>query len=95
MKISFYDPAELFDVSKFPENNITFVLVAEINSPKGDLIATFLHVVRDTFYGCEMRNRFWLPNSSEEEARALINHNMNEMGSLGEFLPNLYYRENQ
>jgi len=95
MEISFFDPAEIFDVSKFAENNISLILVAEINSPAGDFISTFLHVVRDTYYGCEMRNRFWLPYGSEQEARDLIAHNQDEMGSLSEFLPNLYYRENQ
>ncbi len=95
MEISFFDPADLFDTSKFAENNISFVLVAENRNPEGKLLSTFLHVVRDTFYGCEMRNRFWVKTGVEQEAIDLIIHNQGEMGSLGEFLPNLYLRENQ
>jgi len=95
MGISFFDPADIFDASKFAENHISFVLVAENHSPDGEVLMTFLHVVRDTPYGCEMRNRFWLPNSNEQVARDLIFHNQGEMGSLAEFLPGLYYRETQ
>ena len=95
MEISFFDPADLFDISKFAENNISYVVVAENRNPEGKLLMTFLHVVRDTFYGCEMRNRFWLPGGSEQAAKDLIFHNQGEMGSLAEFLPSFYYRLNQ
>lgn len=95
MNISFFDPADIFDVSRFTENNISCVLVAENRDPKGELLMTFLHVVRDTFYGCEMRNRFWTPGSSKNAAQSLILHNQGEMGSLAEFLPGFYYRMNQ
>ena len=95
MGIEFFDPAELFDVTKFKENNVSLVLVAEINTPGGEMFATFLHVIRDTYFGCEMRNRFWLPNCTEQGAKNLFYHNSGEMGSLAEFLPSLYYRETQ
>ena len=95
MEISFFDPADVFDTSKFEENNISFVLLAENRSPDGTLRNTFMHVVRDTFFGCEMRNRFWTLNATEQESVDLIIHNQGEMGSLTEFLPSLYYRNNQ
>ena len=95
MAIEFFDPADLFDISQFPKNSISLVLVAENRDPEGSLLMTFLHVIRDTFYGCEMRNRFWLPGSDGQKAKDVIAHNQGEMGSLAEFLPSLYLRETQ
>jgi hypothetical protein len=95
MRIRFYDPSDIFDVSKFEAANISCALVAEITKPDDSLLGMFLHIVRDTSFGCEMRNRFWLMGSSEEGARDVIKHNLEEMGSLAEFLPGLYLRENR
>ncbi|MFC2045060.1 DAPG hydrolase family protein [Chloroflexota bacterium] len=95
MQISFYDPADIFDISRFEPANIGCALVAEIRHPDGSLFGMFLHIVRDTSFGCEMRNRFWLIGANEEVAKGLIKHNLEEMGSLAEFLPGLYLRENQ
>jgi hypothetical protein len=64
-------------------------------APDGIVVGMFLHIVRDTSFGCEMRNRFWLMGGREEAANGLIKHNLEEMGSLAEFLPGLYLRENQ
>jgi hypothetical protein len=94
MRIQFFDPSDIFDVSQFPKAHITCALVAEIRKPDESLFAIFLHIVRDTYFGCEMRNRFWLINGTEEGAKALIMHNTEEMGSLAEFLPGLFLREN-
>jgi len=94
MRIRFYDPSDIFDVSKFKKAQISCALVAEIKNPQGKNFALFLHMVRDTSFGCEMRNRFWLIGSNEESARHLLKHNLEEMGSLAEFLPGLYLREN-
>lgn len=93
MEITFFDPADIFDVSKFDEANISCALVAEIRKPDGELFAMFLHIVRDTVFGCEMRNRFWMVNADEAGAAALIQHNLEEMGNLAEFLPGYYLRE--
>jgi hypothetical protein len=95
MRIQFFDPSDIFDVSKFEEAHIGCALVAEIRRPDGSLFGMFLHIVRDTSFGCEMRNRFWLINATEEDAKGLIKHNVEEMGSLAEFLPGLFLRENQ
>ena len=95
MRITFYDPSDVFDVSKFEAAQISCALVAEIRGPGGSFFGMFLHIVRDTSFGCEMRNRFWLVNATEESVKALIRHNLEEMGSLAEFLPGLYLRENR
>jgi len=95
MRISFYDPADIFDVSKFKKANISCALVAEIRGPSGLVNSMFLHIVRDTPFGCEMRNRFWFKSASVEIVRGIIKHNIEEMGSLAEFLPGLYMRENK
>ncbi len=94
MRISFYDPADIFDVSRFEDANISCALVGEIRLPSGEVLATLLHIVRDTYYGCEMRNRIWA-RVPKEAAQGMLKHNMEEMGSLAEFLPSLYLRENQ
>ncbi len=95
MRITFYDPSDVFDVSEFEEAHIGCALVTEIRRPDSSLYGMFLHVVRDTSFGCEMRNRFWLIDAIEEDAKGLIKHNLEEMGSLAEFLPGLFLRENQ
>ena len=95
MRITFFEPADVFDVSRFAAANIGCALVAEIRQPDGSLFGMFLHIVRDTAFGCEMRNRFWLMGATEAGAKALIKHNLEEMGSLAEFLPGLYLRENK
>jgi hypothetical protein len=95
MRIKFYDPSDVFDVSKFEEAHISCALVAESSGPDGIVSGMFLHIVRDTSFGCEMRNRFWLTAGTEETAKGLIKHNLEEMGSLAEFLPGLFLRENQ
>ena len=77
------------------EAHISCALVAEISGPGGIVVGMFLHIVRDTSFGCEMRNRFWLMGGAEKAAQGLIKHNLEEMGSLAEFLPGLYLRENQ
>jgi hypothetical protein len=92
MEISFFDPADIFDTAKFAETDISYVLVAENHTHEGELISMFLHVVRDTYFGCEMRNRFWVPNSTDRSAADLVSHNAREMGSLAEILPSLYQK---
>ena len=93
--ISFYDPAEIMDTSRFADTNITCALCADLGDGKEESFGAFLHIVRDTYFGCEMRNRFWLRNASVEEAVGLVRHNCHEMGNLAEFLPGLYARETQ
>ncbi len=95
MRISFYDPADVFDVTKFKKANIGCALVAEIRGPDGKANSTFLHIMRDTSFGCEMRNRFLFVNTTEQIVKGIIKHNLEEMGSLAEFLPGLYLRENK
>jgi hypothetical protein len=95
MRITFYDPSDIFDMSKFKKASIGCALVAEIRGPNGKVNSMFLHMVRDTSFGCEMRNRFWFTGATEESARGIIKHNLEEMGSLAEFLPGLYLRENK
>ncbi len=94
MRIRFYDPSDIFDLSKFKKANITCALVAEIKDPNDKIAAVFIHMVRDTYFGCEMRNRFWLIDVTEATAKYMLKHNIEEMGSLAEFLPGLYLREN-
>ena len=95
MHITFYDPSELVHPARLKAANISCFLVAEVRLPSGELLSCFLHVGRDTYYGCELRNRFWAPGDTPEHTRLMNKHNIEEMGSLAEFLPGLYLRENQ
>ena len=95
MEITFFDASDIVDTSRFEEANISCWLTAEVRLPSGELLSCFLHVARDTYYGCELRNRFWEPGGQPEMTRKMNKHNIEEMGSLAEFLPGLYMRENK
>lgn len=95
MQITFHDPSELVHPARLKAANISCFLVAEVRLPTGKLLSCFLHVGRDTYYGCELRNRFWAPGDTPEHTRLMNKHNIEEMGSLAEFLPGLYLRENR
>ena len=96
MAISFYDYTDLVDADRVKAANISCFLVAEVRLQEtGQLLSCFLHVARDTYYGCELRNRFWAPGDTREHTRAMNLHNVEEMGSLAEFLPGLYLREHK
>jgi hypothetical protein len=42
-----------------------------------------------------MRNRFWLLNHPDDKAGlGVMTHNLEEMGNLADFFPDLYAREN-
>ena len=93
VRIKFFDPAEVFDTSRFKAAKFTAVCGDAIDDkgiPHGHLILT----VRDTDYGCEMRNHLWLLNNPVEAiGLGLMTHNLEEMGNLADFLPDLYARE--
>jgi hypothetical protein len=71
LKISFRDPSEYLDVSRFSEAGVSTAVCARtglLGTPvwAGHLI----HLVRDTDYGCEMRSRFWLGDFDPPEIAA-------------------------
>jgi len=90
MEITFFPSEDLFDPQELKDAHISCALVAEIHKPDGSLFAMFLHIVRDTYYGCEMRNRFWVVDADETTVRGMIKHNLDEMGNLAEILPRIY-----
>jgi len=61
--ITFSEPSEFFDVSRFEEANVSTAMcgvVAFHNSPLS--FGMLIHQIRETSDGCEMRSRFWLGN---------------------------------
>ena len=59
--ISFSDPSELFDVSRFEEAKIDTAICGTVgfqNKPVN--FGVLIHLIRETDEGCEMRSRFWL-----------------------------------
>ncbi len=94
MRISFIDPAEIFDTSKFEAANVGAVICGHIFDMNDAPAGCHIHFLRDTDYGCDMRNRFWLFEATEAKTLGLMTHNLLEMGNLAEFLPNLYAKHN-
>ena len=59
--ISFSDPSELLDVSRFEEAKIGTAVCGVVgyqNKPVN--FAALIHLIRETDEGCELRSRFWL-----------------------------------
>ncbi len=94
LKITFYQPSEYFDTSRFDEAGVTAAICGHVGLLEVDQqLGHLIHFIRDTDYGCEMRSRFWLFEATEEFGRALMTHCVEEMGNLADLLPDLYARE--
>lgn len=93
LRIHFHDPSEFMDTSGFVEAGYGVVICANVydfeKNPRGRII----QVVRDLSYGCEMRSRFWLFKASEREGGKWMNHYIEQMGNLADFLPGLYRKK--
>ena len=99
VRIKFYDPSEVFDVSRFKAARVGAAVCGDAIDDQGIPHGHLIHTVRDTDYGCEMRNRFWLlhhppPYPDDKVGMGVLTHNLEEMGNLADFLPDLYAREN-
>ena len=93
-RIHFHDPAEILDTSKFKEAQVGAAICANVYDLEKTPQCRFIHLVRDTHFGCEMRSRFWLFHASDKDASRTMRHCMEEMGRLADFLPDLYDFEN-
>lgn len=94
LRITFREPSNFFDTSKFPEAKVGAAVCGNIGLLEADVqLGHLIHFVRDTDFGCEMRSRFWLFKAKEGMARDLMQHCIEEMGNLGDLLPNLYAKE--
>ena len=94
LRIHYHDPCEFLDMAKLEKARAGAVICANIYDfqkvPQGRVI----HIIRDLDFGCEMRSRFWLFKASEAESRALMEHCIEEMGNLADFLPDLFAGKN-
>jgi hypothetical protein len=95
MWISFYDPSEILGMSSYSDKTISSVACVSIWLNDKKLFASLLQVIRDTYYGCEMRLRFNAINMKAADCVELMQHSMEEMANLAGFLPALYAREHQ
>jgi hypothetical protein len=93
LRIHYHDPSEFFDTSKFSDAYVSAAICANVYDLEKVPLGRFIHLVRDTEWGCEVRSRFWLSRASEADALILIKHGLEEMHRLGVFLPDLYDRE--
>jgi hypothetical protein len=93
IRIHFHDPSEFLDTSKFEGANVGAAICANAYDLEKVPYGRIIHFVRDTDFGCEMRSRFWLFHATGMEAMRLIQHCMEEMGHLADFLPDLYKRD--
>lgn len=93
LRIHYHDPPEFLDTSKFSNANVAAAICANVYDLEKVPLGRFIHLVRDTESGCEVRSRFWLFRASEADAMRLIKHALEEMHRLGVILPDLYHRE--
>lgn len=60
LRITFHDPSEYLDISRFASGNPSAVICGRAGFQDKPLdFAHVIHFVRDTPEGCEMRSRFW------------------------------------
>jgi DAPG hydrolase PhiG domain len=94
LKITFYEPSEVFDTSRFKEAKVGAAVCGRVGMLEEEKqLGYLIHFVRDTKFGCEMRSRFWLFEAPEQFVRSLMIHNIEEMGNLADLLPDLYEKE--
>jgi len=61
LKISFREPSEYLDTSRFSEADVGTAVCARVGALDAPIwTGHLIHLVRDTDYGCEMRSRFWI-----------------------------------
>lgn len=95
LRIHFHEPSEFLDRSRFDEAGVGTVICANAYDLEKVPLGRIIHFIRDTNYGCEMRSRFWLFRASETVCMDLMQHYIEEMGNLADFLPDFYARENE
>jgi transposase-like protein len=87
VKITFKDPAKYFDLSKFKDPGVIIYADAYLDYeiPHG----SFIHVIRDTEWGCERRSRYCIPDCSEDFARGFLKNCVDASVSYSILLKNL------
>jgi len=72
LRISFHDPAELFDGGKYRASGAVAICarIGDLDHPID--FARMTHFIRDTDYGCEMRSRFWLGEIKSRDPDVVI-----------------------
>lgn len=90
----FCDTADIFDMEQLRKAGYSGAVCGEASDPEGNIVTVQLHMARDTYFGCELRNRFFMYHFTPEMAQDVILHCLHEFCNLSEFLPSLYKREN-
>lgn len=93
-RVHYHDLAEFLDISKLADANVSTAVCANVYDFEKVPRGRFIHLVRDTESGCEVRSRFWLFRATEADAMTLMKHGLKLMHRLAAFLPDLYAREN-
>jgi putative transposase len=86
LRIQYIDPAKYFEKSALRAANIGVVICADSFLGDGTLHGRFIHVVRDTDLGCEMRSRYWIYNCSEDVAKDMLKNCIDSSSWLKELL---------
>jgi hypothetical protein len=91
--LQFFDPGEFglpYDLLEKHDYG-TAIVAKGYDSATGTFVNSFVHAMRRTPYGCELRSRFFFPAGFDTAiCRALIDHCSTEMTHLASFLPHLY-----
>lgn len=96
VRIHYHAPSEFFDQSSLKESDWKTAICGNVYDLDRIPIGRFIHLIRDRDFGCEVRSRFWLFfQGSDMEAANLMEHCVEEMGRLADFLPDLYLRKHE
>lgn len=91
--LEFIDPGEIgLPYDLLDKHGYGTVVTAKgHDSATGAFINSFVHAMRRTPWGCELRSRFFFPAGFDRTiCQALIDHCATEMSHLASFLPRLY-----
>ena len=93
MKATFLDPSEFFDISKFKAARVGAAICIQFNTNNVPHSYS-IFFVRDTDYGCELRQWVRLYHGTDAAASEMMGHGITGMGNLADLLPDLYAKHN-
>ena len=87
LRIHFHQPREFLKTSVVENADELAAVCANVYDLDRNPLGRFIHLARDTDFGCEVRSRFWLFKASPRQAMSVMKYCLEVMGRLAEFLP--------
>lgn len=91
--ITFCDPSDIWDMDELHQAGYSAAICGETFDASGEVSSVHLHMIRDTYFGCEFRYRSLAYRIDDETARAMLLHGEHEWTCIPTFLPAWYRRE--